>query len=273
MKSIKFITGRSIPQLGLGTWKLTGSQCRKNVREALAMGYTHIDTADAYGNHKEVGQGIKDSGISRDSFFLTTKIAKPKQKEQEVLSFGERMLKELQIDYVDLLLIHWPTMRTPFAETLGAMKQLVDKGFVRDIGISNFNAELTAQVAEMSEIPITTNQVEFHPLLFQKELMDICTDLGITVTAYSPLAQGEVMQNGTLKDIASSRKATPADISIAWLIAKGIITIPKASSNAHLESNLQAASMELTSQEIGAIDAINEQRRLIVADGWREFDF
>ena len=273
MKTAELKTGRSIPMLGLGTWQLTGDTCTSVIKEAVAMGYTHIDTADGYNNHLEVGRGIKESGVPRESLFITTKVAKPKQKKEKVLAFGERMLRELQIDYVDLLLIHWPTRSVPFAETFGALNELVDRGIVRDIGISNFNAELTGEASRLSTAPVVMNQVEFHPLLFQRELLETCESLGIKITAYSPLAQGEVMKNDVIRDIASGKGVSPAQISIAWLIGKGIIAIPKASGAKHLKSNLEAASLELDESEIEAIDSIREQKRIIQADGWREYDF
>jgi len=273
MNDLTFSSGRTIPQLGLGTWQLTDESCIATVRDALEMGYTHVDTADGYGNHKEVGQGIKEAGISRDKLFLTTKIAKPHQRPEEVLSFGQRMLEELETDYVNLLLIHWPTKAVPFKETLDAMAELVHKGVVKDIGISNFNSALTAEAAEISSVPIAANQVEFHPLLFQKALLERCESLNIKLTAYSPLAQGAVFQNKIIKDLAAQGGISPAQLSIAWLLAKGIIAIPKSSGKEHLKSNLKAAEIQLEDEVLSKIDAIEEESRVIQADGWREFDW
>ena len=273
MKNVQLKTGITIPQIGLGTWQLTGSNCVKAVREAIALGYTHIDTADGYTNHKEVGRGIQESGAKRETLFVTTKIKKNAQKEAQVLAFGDRMRKELQTDYVDLLLIHWPTKNVPFEETFSAMQTLVEKGYAKNIGISNFSIELAQKASELSKIPITVNQVEFHPLLFQKDLLSACESLGIKITAYSPLAQGEVLKNKVIKDIAGAKGVSAAQISLAWLMAKGIIAIPKARSVEHMKSNLAAADLELSQAEIEAIDGIGEQKRIIEAEGWREFDF
>jgi len=257
----------------MGTWQIQGEACSSAVREALSMGYTHIDTADGYSNHKYVGKGLKESGKNRDSFFLTTKVAKQRQKPSEVLRFGEEMLRDLQVDYIDLLLIHWPTRSVPLEDTLGAMKELVDKGYVKDIGISNFNKELCTKASELSKVPVVMNQVEFHPLLFQKELLEHCRSLEMNLTAYSPLAQGKVLQDAVIKEIAAARKVSAAQVSLAWILAKGVIAIPKASSTGHLESNLAAAEIELSTDEISAIDNIEENLRVIEADGWREYDF
>lgn len=273
MKTIPLKTGRSIPQLGLGTWQLTGDTCRNSVSEALDMGYTHVDTADGYSNHREVGQGIKDSGLARKDLFLTTKIRMDRQTEAEILEFGSRMLEELQTDYVDLLLVHWPTKKVPFEETAGAMKQLVDQGIVKDIGISNFNRDIARQFSELSEVPVVMNQVEFHPLLFQKELLESCESIGLKITAYSPLAQGKVFQNSSIKSLAEKAGITPADLSIAWLLSKGIVTIPKATGTAHLRSNLAAAELEVDASILEEVDAIEEIYRVVQADGWRQFDW
>ncbi|MBN2510587.1 MAG: aldo/keto reductase [Spirochaetales bacterium] len=273
MNTLQLQSGNAIPQLGLGTWELTGSTCEKTVKEAIAMGYTHIDTADGYGNHKEVGRGVHDSGAKRENLFITTKIKKNAQKEAQVLAFGDRMRKELNTDYVDLLLIHWPTKNVPFEETFTAMHTLVEKGYARSIGISNFNTDLVKKAAHISPLPVATNQVEFHPLLFQKELLNTCESLGIRITAYSPLGKGEALQHPVIRDIAGAKGVSAAQVCIAWLMAKGIIAIPKARGKEHLESNLKAAELTLLSGEITAIDGIQEQKRIIEAEGWREFDF
>ena len=272
MKKLRLQSGFTIPQLGLGTWQLTGSTCSESVREALRRGYTHIDTADAYGNHGDVAKGIKESGVARDSFFLTTKIPMGKQSSEAVRQCGDRMLSELETDYVDLLLIHWPTRKVPFAETFGALKKLVDKGYVKSIGISNFNKTIAAEAAEVSEIPIATNQVEFHPLLYQKELLDACLSLGMLVTAYSPLSQGKAFANPAIVAAASKHKASPARICIAWLLEKGIIAIPKASSVEHLTDNMAATDVTLDEEDIRSIDGIEETHRIV--DGkFKQYEF
>ena len=272
MKYVKLSSGYDIPQLGLGTWQLTGKKCVEAVREALVMGYTHVDTAVYYGNHRKVGKGITESGVEREKLFITTKLPKKKLRRSQVIETGKKMLNELAIDYIDLLLIHWPNKKVPFAETLEAMKVLVDRGLVKSIGISNFNATIAAEASEVSPLPIVINQVEFHPLLFQKELLDACVLLGMRVTAYSPLAQGKVMQNGLLAQIAEKYDSTAAQISLAWLLEKGIIVIPKAGSIDHLKNNLDAVALNLQPDDLAAIDAIEEEQRFI--DGsWKDYDF
>ena len=272
MKSLKLVSGTKIPQLGLGTYQLTGPICRDAVREAIAMGYTHIDTAVAYGNHREVGAGIRDSGADREQLFITTKVPKDKLRRSQVIELGKKMLDELSIDYIDLLLIHWPNKKVPFSETLDAMKVLVDRKMVKSIGISNFNATIAAEASGISKLPIVTNQVEYHPFLNQEELLASCCALGMKITAYSPLAQGRVFQNDSLNRIAAKYGISAAQVSIAWLLAKGIIAIPKASSVDHLKSNLDAVHLDIEPKEHTAIDGIEESYRII--DGpWKDFDF
>ncbi|MFP4417476.1 MAG: aldo/keto reductase [Chitinispirillaceae bacterium] len=272
MQEITLKSGRKIPQFGLGTWELTGETGIETVAQALSMGYNHVDTAVQYGNHKEVGTGIKKSGVDRESIYLTTKIPKEKLRRSQILELGQKMLDELAVDYVDLLLVHWPSKKVPFSETFGAFNELVKKGFVKDIGVSNFNAEIMMESVEVSEAPIVTNQVEFHPFLYQKELLKKCKSLGVTLTAYCPLAKGKVFENRILQDIASKYHATIAQVSIAWILSKGIIAIPKATGKDHLKDNLEALSLKLSAEDLERIDSIDQTSRLI--DGpWKDFDF
>lgn len=272
MEYVPLSSGKKIPKIGLGTWQLTGDTCRHAVSEALSMGYEHIDTAFAYGNHAEVGAGIKDSGKSRDSFFLTTKVPLEKQKRDQVIQHGGQMLKELQVDYVDLLLLHWPNKEVPFDETLSAMAELVSKGYTRSIGISNFNKNIAEECVEISSEPIVTNQVEFHPYLYQRELLEACEQLDMRITAYSPLARGEVFGDERLRRTAEKHGTGISQVVISWLMEKGIIVIPKASSKEHLTSNLEALNVTLDPDDIAEIDAFPEERRY-VDGGWKHYPF
>ena len=270
MDRITLRDGNEVPRIGLGTWQLTGARCTESVTEAISMGYRHIDTAFAYGNHAEVAAGIEQSGVRRDELFVTTKIPLGKQSRSQVIQQGDKLTEQLRTDYVDLLLIHWPDRDVPFEETLGAMKELVDRGTVRSVGISNFNPDLVQQADSVSPVPIVTNQVEFHPLLYQKKLLDTCRSLDVTVTAYSPLARGEAAADDRLAEIGRAHDASAAQVAIAWLLAHGIIAIPKASSAEHLRSNLEATDMELSDDEVARIDGFGDHRRLL--DGpWKHF--
>jgi diketogulonate reductase-like aldo/keto reductase len=270
MEHVTLRNGERIPQLGLGTWELTGDECSRSVAAALEMGYRHVDTAFAYGNHREVGEGIKTSGVPRHDIFLTTKITLGKQSRSQVIQHGQKLQDELQTDYVDLLLIHWPDKNVEFSETLGAMNELIKKGIVKGVGVSNFNKRIVAEAEEASPAPVLTNQVEFHPLLYQRELMETCKGLGITITAYSPLARGEVIKDDRIKTIAESHGATPAQVALSWLLGKGIIAIPKASSREHLQENMDAVAVKLTPEEERTVDAIDANKRVV--DGpWKHY--
>jgi 2,5-diketo-D-gluconate reductase B len=261
-----------MPQLGLGTWELTGAQCEEVVATAIGLGYRHIDTAGAYANHREVGAGISHAGVPRDQLYVTTKIPLGKQTRSQVLSQADAFLKQLNLEYVDLLLIHWPNRHVPFAETLGAMAELVKKEVVRSVGISNFNARIMAEAVESSPVPVVTNQVEFHPLLYQRDLLATCRDLNMVLTAYAPLARGHVLRNTTLQEIAAAHNVTAAEVSIAWILAKDAVAIPKASSREHLQANLKAADLVLSGQDISRIDALAANQRLV--DGpWKHYDW
>jgi diketogulonate reductase-like aldo/keto reductase len=270
MAEIPLRDGNRIPQLGLGTWELTGSACIEAVRTALDLGYRHIDTAVAYGNHSEVGKAISESGVPRHELFVTTKIPLNKQSPAQITQLTGQALKDLGIRYLDLLLIHWPNKHRPFGEPLGAMADLVDKGRVRSIGVSNFNRRILAEADEASRVPLVTNQVEFHPLLFQERLLADCQNRDIRITAYSPLARGKVIADERLADIAAAHDTGPAEVALAWLVSKGIIVIPKASSPDHLRANMAATRLELTPAEMEQIDGFGDQVRLI--DGpWKHY--
>ncbi|MFP4113470.1 MAG: aldo/keto reductase [Spirochaetota bacterium] len=270
MKQIRLRDGRTIPQLGLGTWQLTGRECRKSVAEAIAMGYRHIDTAFAYGNHNEVAAGIKESGLPREELYVTTKIPLNEQSRSQVLALGQSIPKQLGMEYVDLLLLHWPDKTVPFEETFAALAALIEEGRTRSIGISNFNPDLVRRADAVSPVPVVTNQVEFHPYLYQKTLLETCEELDIRVTAYSPIARGEVVGDDRLEQIGRAHDASAVQVSLAWLFARGLIVIPKASSEDHLRSNLAATEIELTPDELERIDSFEEHRRFV--DGsWKHF--
>ncbi len=247
-----------MPVLGLGTWRLTGEACVETVRTALKLGYRHIDTAEHYGNHRHVAEGIYD--FERSSIFLTTKLWRDYLHREQVRSECERALKELDTDYIDLYLIHWPNKEVPISETLEAMQKLRDDGMVRSIGVSNFTIKHLEEAMETG-IQISANQVEFHPHLYQKELLEFCRKAGIVITAYSPLAHGGIMKDPVLREIADSLHKTPAQVSLKWLLSKGTVAIPKASSEEHLRQNMDIFGWELSAEDIAKIDSIKTNER------------
>lgn len=249
----------NIPVLGLGTWQSTGQDCVDVVSQALKMGYEHIDTAQAYGNEKEVGQGIKQSGVSRDKFFLTTKIFPDDMKfePEKLITAAKRSLADLDTDYVDLLLLHWPDDRVPLSETIPALCELQKQGLTRHIGVSNFNIANIIEAEKYADVPIVVNQVEFHPFIKQKTLQTFLNNHHILLEAYSPLARGDVFDNEIIKEIADKHNVTPAQISLAWILAdKHRIAIPKTSNPDHLQGNLDAINVQLSDDEIEKINGL-----------------
>ncbi|MFP3455217.1 aldo/keto reductase [Psychrobacter sp. SIMBA_152] len=246
----------NIPILGLGTWQSTGQDCVDVVKKALEMGYEHIDTAQAYGNEKEVGEGIRQSGVARDKFFLTTKIFPDDMKfePEKLVAAAKRSLEDLGTDYVDLLLLHWPDDRVPLSETIPALCELQKQGLTRHIGVSNFNIANIIEAKKYADVPIVVNQVEFHPFIKQNTLQTFLNNHHILLEAYSPLARGDVFDNEVIKEIADKHNVTPAQISLAWILSdKHRVAIPKTSNPDHLQGNLDAIKVELSADELEKI--------------------
>ena len=239
-----------IPALGLGTARMKGKTCRAAVEAGLDLGYRHIDTAQMYNNEEAVGAVVAESGVDRDEIFLTTKINRGNQSYDDVLSSVGRSLDRLRMEYVDLLLIHAPS-RVPVEETIGAMNQLQEEDRVQHIGVSNFSVEQTEKAVDASETSIVTNQVKYHPLNAQDDLLEYCIENDLMLTAYSPLARGRVADNDTLSEVGSRHGKTASQVALRWLIQQeNVSAIPKASSRDHLEENIDVFDFELTDQEI-----------------------
>ena len=272
MNTLQLASGGTVPQLGLGTWRLTGGDCETAVRKALDMGYRHIDTAEMYGNHREVAAGIAASGVDRSEIFLTTKVWSSNLRKNEVFESFDRDLAELNTDYVDLLLIHWPNSSVPLAETLGAFDELVEGGKVRNIGVSNFPSSLVEEAVDTAEQPIVTNQVECHPFLNQSKLLNTCRRHQVTLTAYSPLARGRVLDDETVGSIAENHGKSPAQVALRWQIQRGVIVIPKASSADHLRANMDIFDWNLSDEEMETITAIEQTKHTrIIESGSVDF--
>ena len=267
----------NIPVLGLGTWQSTGQDCIDVVSHALQMGYEHIDTAQAYGNEGEVGKGIKQSGVTRDKFFLTTKIFPDDMKFQpeKLVAAAKRSLKNLDTNYVDLLLLHWPDDRVPLSETIPALCELQKQGLTRHIGVSNFNIAHLIEAKKHADVPIVVNQVEFHPFIKQTTLQTFMNNHHILLEAYSPLARGDVFDNEVIKQIADTHNITPAQVSLAWILAdKSRIAIPKTANPDHLQGNLDAIKVQLSADEIEQISklATSDGRKIKHPDYSPEWD-
>lgn len=260
----KTAQGIDVPEIGLGTYRLYGKECKKVVSEALDIGYRHIDTAQMYKNENEIGDAIYSSKIDREDLFITTKVWHTNLDHDDLLQSVEESLKQLRSHYVDALLIHWPNEQYPLEQTLEAMMVLKDQGKAQSIGISNFPMGLTKKVIEDLRIPIFANQVEFHPFIDQFDLLDYTYDNDFLVMAYSPLAQGKVLDNDFLKEIGSNHGKSAAQVSLRWLIEQeNVVAIPKASSREHLEENIDIFDFELTDEEFEAIDNLDKNLRIV----------
>ena len=250
MEYITLASGYTIPILGLGTWRLNGHQCEQIVKLAIDMGYTHIDTAWMYKNQHEIGRALQEIGAERDQLFITSKIWHTHLKRDDVLSQFEVCINDLQMDYVDLLLIHWPSDTVPFEETFGALKEIYDAGQIKSIGISNFSIDQVNEAVEKSELPICTNQVEYHVRNSKETLRRHCVERDIPITAHRPLSAGGIVNDKELDEIGSRHGKTAAQVALRWLIQKGIITIPKSGSETHLRENFDMFDWRLTDTEM-----------------------
>ncbi|MGF2736305.1 2,5-didehydrogluconate reductase DkgB [Marinobacter sp. DUT-1] len=255
----------TLPKIGMGTFRLKGNDAREAVKSALSLGYRHIDTAQMYENEAEVGDGITSSGIPRRDIFLTTKIWHDNLHASDLINSLHDSLARLKTDHVDLTLIHWPSPdnEVPMEEYLGALRDAQREGLTEHIGISNFTCAQMDQAKKiLGDSPILTNQVEVHPFLANRKVVEHAQKLGITVTGYMPLAVGKVMEDETLQRIASERNATPAQIAIAWVASRGVVPIPSSTRPSHQKANLDALEIQLTEDEIKAIDALDRGERI-----------
>jgi 2,5-diketo-D-gluconate reductase B len=260
------IQGVEIPKLGFGTWQLSGEACIAGVRDAIELGYRHIDTARAYGNEKHVGQGLHDSGRNRDEIFLTTKLWYTELTAVGVHDQIEQSLRDLRTEYIDLLLIHWHNRRVPLAETLGAMLEARAAGRVRHLGVANFPSALMREALEHA--PLLCNQVEYHPYLAQPEVLALARERDLMVTAYSPLAQGDVLRDPVIADIAQARGTSAAQVVLRWLLDQPqVAAIPKAGSHEHRAANRDVFDFELSDEERGRIAGLARGHRTI-DPGW-----
>ncbi len=256
---MKLING--IPILGFGTWPLKGQQCFASVRTALALGYRHIDTADGYANHREVGQAIRDSGVQREEIFLTTKVRRDDLHRDDVIAAGERFLTELQTDYLDLVLIHWPNDDIPMEETFAGFQTLKDRGVIKNVGVSNFAIPRLERAATITD-SIIANQVEYHPSLNQQPLLDYCQSRNIALTAYSPVGKGQDLSLPVIEELATKYQRSGSQVILNWLISKGVIAIPSSGTAEHIEDNYRSLDWELDSDDVRKIDQSHRNNRL-----------
>jgi len=253
--------------LGLGTWQNADhDQCVDSVRTALEVGYRHVDTAQAYGNEAAVGDGIAAADVDREDVFLATKVWKDRLGHRDVVESTADSLDRLGVESLDLLYVHWPADAYDPEATLSAFEELHEDGRIDRIGVSNFEPGHLEDARDAIDAPIVANQVEMHPLLQQEPLREYCADADIELVAYSPLARGEVFEVDVLTDIAAAHDVSAAQVSLAWLRAKGVTAIPKATGEAHIRDNWASLDLELTDAEVARIDALDREDRRIHPD-------
>jgi 2,5-diketo-D-gluconate reductase B len=248
------VGGAEIPKLGLGTWQNTDPECVDTVETALELGYRHVDTAQIYGNEDLVGEGLAAADVDREEVFLTTKVWRSNLRYDDVLDSVEESLDKLGVEYVDLLLIHWPHPRISVEETLDAMETLQDDGVVRHLGVSNFTRTQLHETMEVADSPLVADQVLYNPLKDQSSLQEFCVANDVALTAYSPLARGGVIGDTDLAAIGEGYEKSAVQVALRWLVQQdGVVAIPKASSRDHLEANLDIFDFSLTDEEMARI--------------------
>ncbi len=260
--TIRKIGPAGIPSLGLGTFRMKPGEAREMTLAALSEGYRHIDTAQAYENEAEVGEGLRASPVPRSEVFVTTKILPKDFAASDFRKATEASLKSLDTDYIDLLLLHWPSKEVPLSETLTVLDTLIEEGKVRFGGVSNFTIPMLLEAQSILQAPLAANQVELHPFIEQTKLESFMQGAGIPLEAYAPLAQGKVMDAPVLTEIADTHGTSAAAVAVAWLLHKPrTVALPKTAKVSRLADNLAASALSLTVEEIARIDA------LAIADG------
>ncbi|GGL51142.1 2,5-diketo-D-gluconate reductase B [Pseudomonas brenneri] len=260
----------SIPAFGLGTFRLQGQVVIDSVSTGLDLGYRVIDTAQIYENEADVGQAIADSGIPRDELFITSKIWIANFAQGQLIPSLRESLRKLKTDYLDLTLIHWPSPenQVPVAELMGQLLEAKHLGLTRQIGISNFTVALMKEaIAAVGAEHIATHQIELHPYLQNRTVVDFATRHGIHITSYMTLAYGEVLKDPVIQAIAERNHATPAQVALAWAMQLGYAVIPSSTQRANLHSNLKAVQLTLSEADMAQIAGLERGHRLTSPKG------
>ena len=248
--------GARIPLLGLGTWDLRGRACARVVEQALRLGYRHVDTAEMYDNEREVGEGVRASGVKRSEVFVTTKIWPTHFAPRELERATRECLARLRLSEIDLLLLHWPNPQIPLTETLGALAKVKRDGLARHIGVSNFTVALIEDALRVSSEPLVCDQFECHPFLDQSKLIAACRLRGMAAVAYSPIARGTVRGNEVLARIGLAHKKTAAQVCLRFLVQQNIVVIPRTSKVERLTENSAIFDFQLSAQEMAEVSAL-----------------
>jgi diketogulonate reductase-like aldo/keto reductase len=252
--------GAAIPAIGLGTWPMMDETCSSAVASALKAGYRHIDTASKYGNEAAVGAGLKAGGVPRGDIWVTTKVWWDSIGFGDLQRSAETSLKLLGVDYVDLLLIHWPNPKIPLSGSIAALNDAKRRGLARHIGISNFPTRHIEEAMALTKEPLVANQCEYHPRLDQSKVLAACRKHGMAFTSYCPLGRGSVgglLDDPTLREVAGRYGRTPGQIALRWLVQQpGVIAVPKSATPSRIAENLAVFDFELSSADMHALSAL-----------------
>lgn len=250
--------GAKIPVIGLGVYQNPpGETTHRAVLDALALGYRHIDTARIYDNEEDVGRAVRASGVAREDVFLTTKLWNSDHGYDRTLRACEASLARLGVAYLDLFLVHWPVARLR-KDTWRAMVKLKDDGKCRAIGVSNFMVQHLEELFEASDVLPEVNQIELHPFLYPRDVIDLCEKHGIVVEAYSPLTRGERLGDRRIASIAKALGRTPAQVLVRWGVQHGWVSLPKSKRRARIEENAQVFDFEIPEEHMATLDGLNE---------------
>ncbi len=300
--TLSFANGDTMPIIGLGTWKSAPGEVYDAVKTALRVGYRHVDCAPIYGNEAEVGRALQESfdrgEVDREDVWVTSKLWNDSHAPEDVRPALEATLDDLNLDVLDLYLIHWPVAQKkgidmpqspdeflslderPIHETWAAMEDLVKAGLVRHIGVSNFSVPKLRALIDTADHTPEMNQIELHPYLQQPEMLDFCDEAGVHLTAYSPLGSSDrpeamksenepsLMADPTVNEIADRHDASPAQVLISWAIHRGTAVIPKSVTPAHIKDNLAATELDLTDADMNALAELDRGFRYVSGDGW-----
>ena len=262
MENFKLSNGIEIPAIGFGTWLLEGEKVTEPLKIALAKGYTHIDTAAIYKNEKEIGAVLKADNVDRSKLFITSKCWNTERGYEKAMAAFEQTLTDLQTDYLDLYLIHWPANETQFPDTWAelnagtwrAFEEIYKSGKAKSIGVSNFNINHLEALFETAEIKPMVNQIEIHPGHSQPELVDFCKQHNLLVEAWSPLGSGRILENELIVSLADKYNVSVGQICINYCLAKEILPLPRSSSEKNIEANLTSNNFKLSVEDVKAID-------------------
>ncbi len=249
------LSGAAMPLLGFGTWQLRGSAAREATGHALAVGYRHVDTATMYRNEREVGDAVRASGLSRDEVFLTTKL--PPDRSDQPRRTLKLSLEQLQVDQVDLWLVHWPPRRGAGVELWRAFGQARDEGLVRDIGVSNYSLSQIDELTDATGVTPAVNQIEWSPLLFDQAVLDGHQQRGVVLEGYSAL-RGGTLDHPVIVRIAERLGRTPAQVIVRWHLEHGVVVIPKSANPDRIRSNADVEGFTLPPEDVAALDALSQ---------------